>query len=149
MSNDQDNEMYTNDYVRKLFLESPYIRARLTNPGGSVILRGTAADTEAPQEYSVQIGSGFHLDLLEMELKFDELPEDQQQALIVWRNGVSPKEASMYFAAKGSVIRKRRERAVDSVAKKLNEHEQGTNDDLGRTSGPDTPRSRKRIPNFI
>ena len=128
-----DNEFYSNDYVRKLFLESPYIRARLENPGGCVILRGIAADTEAPQEYSSQIGSGFHLDLLEAEIKFSELPPEQQAALAAWRDGVSAKEASMYFAAKGAVIRKRRERGVDNMTKKLNEDER--QDDSLRGSG--------------
>lgn len=126
-----DNEFYTNDYVRKLFLESPYIRARLVNPGGSVILRGEAASTEQPQEYSSQIGSSFHLDLLEAEIKFDELPEDQQKALLAWRDGVSPKEASMYFSATGPVLRKRRERGVGALTEKLNEH--GDGEDTGRT----------------
>lgn len=137
-----DNEFYSNDYVRKLFLESPYIRARLENPGGSVILRGTAADTEAPQEYSSQIGSGFHLDLLEAEIKFAELPPEQQAALAAWRDGVSAKEASMYFAAKGAVIRKRRERGVDTMAKKLNDEDGQTNGHRG-TGRPSAPRVRR------
>lgn len=139
------DEFYSNDYVRRLFLESPYIKARLENPGGSVILRGTAASTEQPQDYSSQIGSSFHLDLLEAEIKFNELPEDQQKALLAWRDGVSAKEASMYFSAKGTVLRKRRERGVDSMAKKLNEDGQAGDD--GRTGSggrPDTPRVRDR-----
>lgn len=144
MAND---EFYTNDYVRKLFLESPYIRARLTNPGGSVILRGTAASTETPQEYSSQIGSGFHLDLLETEIKFDELPEDQQAALLAWRNGISPKEASMYFSATGPVLRKRRERGVNALTEKLNDGQDG--EDTGRTSRRFTSRGSERYRRIV
>ena len=125
-------DFYNSDYLRKLLIETPYIKARLLNPGGSVILMGTAADTEAPQEYSSQIGSGFHLDLVEMEIKFAELPRDQQEALVAWSMGVSPKEASMYFSAKGTVLRKRRERGVTALTEKMND-EQRPESNAGRT----------------
>jgi hypothetical protein len=136
-------DFYTNDYLRRLLIEAPYIKARLLNPGGSVILTGTAADTESPQEYSSQIGSGFHLDEIEMEVKFRELPQDQQEALVAWALGVTPKEASMYFAAKGTVLRKRRERGVTALTEKMNDGEQST-EDTGRTSGRPTPKAGDR-----
>ncbi len=136
-------DFYSNDYLRKLLIETPYIKARLLNPGGSVILMGTAADTEAPQEYSSQIGSGFHLDLVEMEIKFRELPRDQQEALFAWSMGISPKEASLYFSAKGTVLRKRRERGVTALTEKMNDGDQPTQD-TGRTSGRTPTKSGDR-----
>lgn len=116
-----DQTFYNSDYLRKLLIESPYIRAKLENAGGSVILAGAAADTEALNDYSSSIGSAFHLDLIEAELIFRELPREQQEALIAWAFGVSPKEAALYYGAKGTVMRKRRQRALESMAEKMNE----------------------------
>lgn len=134
------SEFYTNDYLRKLLLERPYIKARLENPGGSIIMTGVAADTEQPQEYSSQIGSGFHLDLVEAEMKFRELPREQQEALLAWANGISPKEASMYFSAKGTVLRKRRERGIDALTEKMNDD----GDENAAPSGANARRASRR-----
>lgn len=136
------SDFYTSDYLRKLLIESPYIKARLENPGGSVILTGTAADTEQPQDYSSQIGSGFHLDLVEAQLKFQELPADQQEALLAWALGVSAKEASMYFSATGAVIRKRRERGVSALTDKMNQDDRP--EQPRGTSGPTAPQDGRR-----
>lgn len=121
---------YTNDYLRKLLIERPRIRAKLENPGGSVILAGAAASTEQSTEYSSQIGSGPHLDLIEMEQELASLPEEQRVALIAWATGVTPREAAMYFSAKGAVLRKRRERGVRALADKMNDERRS--DDTGR-----------------
>lgn len=115
------DDLYTNDYMRKLLIEAPYIRAKLENPGGSVILTGVAADTERTDEYSSHIGSSFHLDLIETEMHLHDLPIDQQQALLQWASGLSAKQAALYFNVKGTVQRKRRERGVDSLTKKMND----------------------------
>lgn len=136
------DDLYTSDYMRKLLIESPYIRARLENPGGSVILTGTAADTERADEYSPQIGSGFHLDLIEAETLLRELPTDQRDALLVWAAGVTAKQAAMYFSAKGTVLRKRRERGVESLTEKMNDESTRTADAGGR-GGSDSKRARK------
>jgi DNA-directed RNA polymerase specialized sigma24 family protein len=125
---------YNNDYLRKLLIERPKIRAALENPGGSVILAGTAASTEQTTEYSSQIGSGPHLDLLEMEIKLAELPEEQRDALVAWAAGVTPREAALYFSAKGAVLRKRRERGVKALTDKMNDEGQQSDDTRG-TSG--------------
>lgn len=139
------NEFYTNDYLRKLLLERPYVRARIENPGGSIIMTGVAADTEQPQEYSSQIGSSFHLDLVEAEVKFKELPREQQEALYAWSQGVSPKEASMYFSAKGAVLRKRRERGVAALTEKMNDDgtPESTADTRGTSRRDTSPGSQK------
>ena len=134
-----DNEIYRNDYMRRLLIEAPYIRAKLENPGGSVIQTGVTADTEALNEYSSQIGSSFHLDLIETELHLSDLPTDQQEALLAWAAGVSAKQAALYFSAKGTVLRKRRERGVDALTQKMND---GTTHN-GRGSRPDTQTVRQ------
>lgn len=130
-----DQNFYTSDYLRKLLIESPYIRARLENAGGSVILTGVAADTEALSEYSSQIGSSFHLDVIEAEMIFRELPEDQQQALIQWAAGLTPKQAALYYNAKGTVQRKRRERGIAAMTEKINEGTQ-SDDNRGTSERP-------------
>lgn len=115
------NPIYSNDYLRKLLVERPRIRARLENPGGSVILTSSAAMTEQAQEYSPQIGSSAHLDLIEMELHFAELPRDQQEALIAWALGMSAQQAAYYNDIKGSVFRKRRQRGIETLTESMNE----------------------------
>jgi len=113
---------YANDYLRRLLIEAPYIRARLENQGGSVILTGVAADTErVNSDYSSQIGSGFHLDLIEAELALRELPVEQQEALVAWASGVSAKEAALYSSVHGTVLRKRRERGIKAITEKMND----------------------------
>jgi DNA-directed RNA polymerase specialized sigma24 family protein len=134
---------YNSDYLRKLLIERPKIRAKLLNPGGSVILTGTAASTEQTTEYSSQIGSGPHLDLVEMEMQLAELPEEQRNALIAWAEGVTPREAAMYFSAKGAVLRKRRERGVKALADKMND-EGSERNDTGRGSRPNSSKGSSR-----
>lgn len=133
------DEIYRNDYMRRLLIEAPYIRAKLENPGGSVIQTGVTADTEALNEYSSQIGSSFHLDLIETELHLSDLPTDQQQALLAWAAGVSAKQAALYYSAKGTVLRKRRERGVDTLTEKMNDGRTHN----GRGSRPDTQSIRE------
>lgn len=117
----QEDTFYNSDYLRKLLVERPYIRARLENAGGSVILTGVAADTEALSEYSSQIGSSFHLDLIEAEMLLRELPQEQQVALAQWAAGLTPKQAAMYTNVKGTVTRKRRQRGIETLTEKMNE----------------------------
>lgn len=134
---------YNDDYLRRLLIEQPYIRARLTNPGGSIIMTAVSADTDTvAQDYSSQIGSSFHLDLLEAEMKFRELPEDQQRALLDWAAGVSSKEAASYQNVKGNVIRKRVQRGVEALTDKMNENEQRGTDDTRTDRGLD-PEGRR------
>ena len=115
-----NDSIYTNDYMRRLLIEAPYIRAKLENPGGSVIQTGITADTEAMTEYSSQIGSSFHLDLIETEMNMSDLPNEEQQVLLAWAAGVSAKQAALYFSAKGTAVRKRRERTIGSLTQKMN-----------------------------
>ncbi len=122
------NPLYSNDYLRKLLVERPRIRAKLENPGGSVILTSTAAMTEQSSEYSPQIGSGSHLDLIEMEIHFNELPKDQQHALLSWALGVSAQQAAYFNDIKGSVFRKRRQRGIESLAGSMNDGPRGTSE---------------------
>lgn len=141
-----DQDFYHSDYLRKLLIESPYIKARLENAGGSVILTGVAADTESLSEYSSQIGSSFHLDLIEAEMIFKELPQDQQTALIQWAAGLTPKQAALYYNAKGTVQRKRRERGIAAITEKMNE---GSTDDDNRGTGQRPPeQGRPKPPRF-
>ena len=114
------NPMYSNDYLRKLLVERPRIRAKLENPGGSLILTGVSAMTDQSNEYSPQIGSSSHLDLIEMELHLQELPVDQQQALMDWALGISAQQAAYFNDVKGSVFRKRRQRGIEALSESMN-----------------------------
>ncbi len=119
------NEMYSNDYLRKLLVERPRIRAKLENPGGSIIMTGVSAMTEQASEYSPQIGSSAHLDLIEMELHFDALPRDQQDALLQWALGMTAQQAAYYNDVKGSVFRKRRQRGIEKMVESMNDNSAG------------------------
>lgn len=132
--------LYNNDYMRRLLIERPYIRAKLENPGGSVIQTGVTADTEALTEYSSQIGSSFHLDLIETEMQLSDLPTEEQQVLLAWAEGMSAKQAALYFSAKGTAVRKRRERTISGLTQKMNDGSR-TND-IGGTSGRDSEQGR-------
>jgi hypothetical protein len=85
---------YTNDYVKRLLIEFHYIYARLLNPGASIILRGSAADTEQGALHSTEIGSSFHLDLIELQKELKKLPVNERKALITWALGLSSQQAS-------------------------------------------------------
>lgn len=140
------DNFYNSDYMRKLLVERAYIRAKLENPGGSVILTGTAADTERADDYSGQIGNGFHLDLIEAETHLFALPADQRDALLMWANGVTAKQAAMFFSAKGTVFRKRRERGVKELTERMNDG--GQTAQPRRASRPSAPTSSKRVRRF-
>jgi hypothetical protein len=117
---------YTNDYVKRLIIEFHYIYARLLNPGASIILRGTAASTEQGEQYSTEIGSSFHLDLIELQRELRKLPANERKALITWALGLSSQQASVFLGARGAVrIRKRQERGKKALVKGLNEPRDG------------------------
>ena len=110
---------YTPAYLRRLLIERHVIRARLVNPGGSVILFGVAASVEQPNDYSAVVGNDFHLDLIEAEQVVSELPVEQQRALLAWADGLSSKQAAEYLGVRPSALRKRRSRAMDTVAAEM------------------------------
>lgn len=59
---------------RKYLLERHHIRAKLFNPGGSVLLTASAlVDADRTEMYSGQVGSEAHLDLLESEQEIQNL----------------------------------------------------------------------------
>lgn len=116
---------YTSEYVRRLLLERHHIRAKLENPGGSVILTQAALpDFErGGMEYSSEIGNSFHLDLMEVEAQLAELPKGQVDALLSHIDGMSSQQAAYYLGAKGGItIRQRRKRGTDAIAGMLNDN---------------------------
>ena len=59
---------------RRYLLERHHVRAKLENPGGSVLLTASAlVDSDRPEGYSSQVGSDSHLDLIEAEVKVNDL----------------------------------------------------------------------------
>lgn len=110
---------YTKAYLRRLLIERHHIRAKLSNPGGSVILMGVAASVENPVDYSSVVGNDFHLDLLEAEQVVLELPAQTRAALLAWADGLSSRQAAEYFGVRPTALRKRRERALDTVAEEM------------------------------
>lgn len=124
-----DNEDFSLDYVRRLLIERVYIYAKLHNPGGSVILRGSdSVDPDRPLGYSTQIGNMFHLDLIELESQFNkaieegDLTKKQVDSILTWADGMSSRDAADYLHAKGPVsVQKMRQRAVRKLQRRLDE----------------------------
>lgn len=120
---------YDSGYVRRLLLERHHIYAKLTNPGGSIILRGTAlVDHDRPLGYSTEIGSDFHLDLIELGMVFDYLIEEKGltkkeiRTLLTVLDGMDSRQAAEYLNATGTVsVRKVRERGIRKLRDTFNE----------------------------
>ena len=121
---------YTNKYVRRLLMERHNIRARLENPGGSVVLTASAlVDAERGEEYSCSIGSAFHLDLIEAETQINDLigsrtiTKRQAAALLSWFDGLDTLQASKFLQIEPSTIRNTRSQALNKVTKGMNERQ--------------------------
>lgn len=140
-------EGFTPAYVRRLLLERVYIYAKLYNPGGSIILRGSdSVDPDRPLGYSTEIGNTFHLDLIELEQQFTQaiaegdLTKKQVKAILTWADGMNSRDAADYMHATGPVsIQKMRQRAV----RKLQERLDGQASKSGRTGDRDASPRRQ------
>jgi hypothetical protein len=121
---------WTTDYLKSLLVERHYIRAALENPGGSIIVSATrAAEAEQLSTYQSVIGNGFHLDLLSAEEQVNHLDPRERLELLAWCDGLNPREAAVFAnihfgrirATSPTAIRKRRQRAVESVVEALHD----------------------------
>lgn len=114
---------WTTRYLKRLLIERPSIRARLLNPGGSIILMGTDA-VENSSEYSAVIGNDVHLDLIEAEMTIQEFPAPDQIALMAWVDGLSPEQRAQFEGVRGRVKprseQRRAERKAHDVVESLN-----------------------------
>lgn len=133
---------YTNDYVRRLLLERHHIRAKIENPGGSIILTASAlVDVErGGVSYSSEIGNSFHLDLIEVEEQLNELSKGDRDTILSYIDGYNDQQAAYYMGVKGGVaIRQRRLRAVERLVGKLNDRRS----ELGGPSHGDSTTGRE------
>jgi len=133
---------WTTDYFRKLCIERHRIRARLYNPGGSIILHGRAAEVEAGinpmSDYSADIGNDFHLDLLAADDVLRKCQAQQVREFLEWCDGLSSVQAAAFTGVRPGALRKRRERFVKKQVERLNDDRLGAS--IGRNSGPTDPR---------
>jgi DNA-directed RNA polymerase specialized sigma24 family protein len=120
---------WTTAYLKRLLIERHAIRAKLENPGGSVIVSSTRkAETEAVTEYSHVIGNDYHLDLLDAEKVVNGLPSPERVRLLLWCDGLSPTEAAQFASVRPAALRKSRERTTKKIVEKLNEEDGGPED---------------------
>jgi DNA-directed RNA polymerase specialized sigma24 family protein len=127
---------WTTAYLKRLLIERHAIRAKLENPGGSVIVSSTRkAETEAVTDYSAVIGNDYHLDLLDAEQVVNELPTDERLRLLLWCDGLTPQEAAQFASIRPGSLKRdaqshARRKTLDKAVGKLNEEaggpEQGT-----------------------
>lgn len=114
-------------YLRRLIIESPYIRARLHNPGGSILLMPTSNPDQV--QYGSQIGNDAHLDLIEAEQVLNEdFSKGERDTIMTWALGFTSAQAAEYNSVKPSAIRKRRERVIGKLETTLNGRVGGTGD---------------------
>lgn len=120
---DPFDDVYSTEYVKRLFAEWQYIYAKLYNQGGSVVLTASAlVDHDRGVEYSTEIGNSFHLDLIDLAEKLKKLPKGQVAALFAYAEGMSSEQVAPLLGAKGGVaIRQRQHRAVVKATELMNE----------------------------
>lgn len=117
---------WTTAYLKRLLIERHAIRAKLENPGGSVIVSSARkAETDATTDYSAVIGNDYHLDLLDAELVVNELPVLERLRLLLWCDGLNPTEAAQFASVRPAALRKSRERTSKKIVEQLNDHAGG------------------------
>ena len=123
-------------YLRRLIIEEPYIRARLENPGGSVVLIPSSNPDQV--SYGTHIGNDMHLDLIRAEqILEDEFSKGEQDTLREWAAGFTSQQAAEYNSVKGGTIRKRRERVIEKLETRLNGESRGSSNGDTAHSGTD------------
>jgi hypothetical protein len=106
-------------YLRRLIIERPYIRARLENPGGSILLMPTSNPDQV--SYGAAIGNDAHLDLIEADMVLErEFSQGERDTFEQWAAGFTSEQAADYNRVKsGPIIRKRRQRVLDKMEDRL------------------------------
>ena len=124
-----DSLRTTTAYLKRLLVERHLIRAKLENPGGSVIVSAAKrVETDALVDYSSVIGNTFHLDLVDAEEILSHLPADERQRLLAWCDGLTAREAAQFASVKPGALHKRNQRSLVKITEQLNDGE-----DAGRT----------------
>jgi len=117
---------WTTRYLKRLLIERSAIRARLENPGGSIILMATEQLTQSP--YTPVVGNDFHLDLIEAETVINELPLGDRITLLDWVHSLTPAQIEEYLDSRGPVKRRsmqrQAERKAEVIAETLNDREE-------------------------
>lgn len=117
---------WTTRYLKRLLMERSAIRARLENPGGSIILMASEQLDNNP--YTPVMGNDFHLDLIEAEEVINSLPVTDRIALLDWVHSLTPAQAEDYIRARGPVqrrsIQRQAERKAEVVVEALNDREE-------------------------
>lgn len=112
---------WSSRYLKRLLIERPKIRAKLENPGGSVILGATtAAHTMTGPQYSSSVGNDFHLDLIEAESQYAGLSRGDQLALARWADSLPERIEDEFRDTKPGAIRVRQMRAAQRLVDNLN-----------------------------
>lgn len=116
---------WTTRYLKRLLIERSAIRARLENPGGSIILMATEQLDQSP--FSPVVGNDFHLDLIEAEGVINELPLGDRIALLDWVHSLTPAQMEEYLDQRGPVkrrsVQRRAERKAEVIVETLNDRE--------------------------
>lgn len=108
-------------------MERSAIRARLENPGGSIILMAAEQLNHSP--FSPVVGNDFHLDLIEAEAEVNNLPVADRVALLNWVQSLTPAQMEEYIEVRGPVARKdsadrQARRKADDIVETLSAREE-------------------------
>lgn len=117
---------WTTRYLKRLLIERSAIRARLENPGGSIILMASEQLDNSP--FSPVVGNDFHLDLIEAEEVINELPVGDRIALLDWVHSLTPAMVEEYLEVRGPVkrrsLQRQAERKAEDIVETLNDREE-------------------------
>jgi hypothetical protein len=125
------------DNVLRLLVERHHIRAKVENPGGSVIMTATdRVDHERPTGYSTEMGNPDHLDLLDLDVSIREairaggLTKMEVHNMLRWVDSMTDDQAAHFMHSRGS-SRIRYRRRVDRSTEQARSVENGRMDESG------------------
>ena len=110
---------WTTRYLKRLLIERSAIRARLENPGGSIILMATEQLDASP--FTPVVGNDFHLDLIEAEEELNKLPVSDRYAILDWVQSLTPAQVEEYIDSRGPVKRRSVQRQAERKAADMTE----------------------------
>ena len=108
---------WTTRYLKRLLIERSAIRARLENPGGSIILMATEQLDQSA--FSPVVGNDFHLDLIEAETEVNNLPLGDRIAILEWVHSLTPAQMEEYLDVRGPVKRRSLQRQAERKAEAI------------------------------
>jgi len=96
-------------YFLRLMIDRYFIRDKIENPGGSVIVGAAQkVELEATNQYSPVLGNDFHLDLLDATEVLMHMNADERRKLLQWCDALPPQTAAEFTSVRPAFSVRRR-----------------------------------------